>query len=326
MSSGVIGSSSLYFVCGWGWTLWHRMLCHSPPVTQNVLLSQPPTDTECLVTALLWHRMSWVVTAPLWHRMPWVVTAPLWHRMSWVVTAPLWHRMPWVVTAPLWHRMPGVVTAPLWHRMPWVVTAPHWHRMPWVVTTTHWHRMPWVVTAPLWHIMPCHSPPLTQNAWSCHSPPLTQNALSCHSPSLTQNALSQPPTLCLDCDSPTQFLDSMETDDGCHSAPAPSSETSTASCSITSVTRLNFFQEEGSSQDSGVGLEKVSMYAACIGGSVAIAAQNQRQHLRDCFRIDCLLPIDAWQRTVSFWLFFVLFWVLYQAHCVTLSVVPGGLC
>lgn len=81
---------------------------------------------------------------------------------------------------------------------------------------------------------------------------------------------SQPfPALRLDCDSPTDFLNSMETEDGCHSAPVPSNFSScvasalppafsSASCpASSSVARLNFFTEEGSySQDSGVGLDK----------------------------------------------------------------------
>ncbi|XP_076438789.1 uncharacterized protein LOC143277770 [Babylonia areolata] len=67
-----------------------------------------------------------------------------------------------------------------------------------------------------------------------------------------------PPALRLDSDSPTEFLDSMETDDQCHSAPAtsavlpPPTPTSSVSCGA----RVNFFLEEASSQDSGVGLDK----------------------------------------------------------------------
>ncbi|KAL8578483.1 hypothetical protein ACOMHN_028755 [Nucella lapillus] len=59
-----------------------------------------------------------------------------------------------------------------------------------------------------------------------------------------------PPALRLDCDSPTEFLEAQ-----CHSAPTAASPSDPAACGSGTGTKVNIL-EEGSSQDSGVSLDK----------------------------------------------------------------------
>ncbi|XP_070211555.1 M-phase inducer phosphatase-like isoform X2 [Littorina saxatilis] len=109
-----------------------------------------------------------------------------------------------------------------------------------------------------------------------------------------------PPTLHLDCDSPTEFLDSMDTDDQCHSAPLPSTSSST-SCSDAATCKLNFFVEEGSSQDSGLGLEKDLGFKIPAGAGL----RRRKQRLNEISEETCsphkYSPIKSPQkRSLSF--------------------------